>query len=240
MTVIIIILIFSAILGGLASNFFSAQTSSIRYPLIFAGSFLFSITIIHILPEVFALSSNPMRVGLFVLGGFFFQQFLEYFTSGVEHGHAHAHHHMTGVSKFGLLSALVIHSLLEGALLTHDSPFHDQHESYSLLVGIVLHKVPAAFALMTTLKTEKGFDLRLWVILITFSIASPLGLFMSDFILELSSDNLMFLFAFVSGSFLHISTTIFVESSPNHHFGVKKFVISLSGALLAILTEFVL
>ncbi len=240
MTVIIIILISSAVLGGLASKLFSSQTASIRYPLIFAGSFLFSITIIHILPEVFALSINPMRTGLFVLGGFFFQQFLEYFTSGVEHGHAHADHHMTGISRFGLLTALIIHSLLEGALLTHDSPFHDQHESYSLLVGIVLHKVPAAFALMTTLKTERGFDLRLWVVLIVFSLASPLGLFLSDFILEISSDNLMFLFAFVSGSFLHISTTIFVEASPNHHFGLNKFLISLLGAGVAIITEYLL
>lgn len=240
MVLMILILFLSAVLGGVSSKFFGHHTQSIRYPLIFAGSFLFSITIIHILPEVFSLSGDPMKIGLYVLVGFFFQQLLEYFTSGIEHGHAHTHDDRTGISKLGLLIALVIHSLLEGALLTHDSPFHEQHESYSLLVGIVLHKMPAAFALVTTLRTQSGFDGRLWAILIIFSISSPVGFLMSDQILNLSAEVLLLLFAFVSGSFLHISTTIFVESSPNHHFGLKKFLISLFGAFTAIATEYFL
>ncbi len=240
MLVIFSILVVSALVGGLSSNLISSKAASLRYPLIFAGSFLFSITIIHILPEVFALSDNPMQIGMYVLGGFFFQQFLEYFTSGIEHGHAHVHDHMSTGSRLGLLVALLIHSILEGALLTHDSPFHAQHESYSLLVGIVLHKIPAAFALITTLKTGKRMSASLWVILILFSLSSPLGLLMSEYILDLSGDHLIVLFAFVSGSFLHISTTIFVESSPNHHFGLRKFLISLTGAAIAILTEYFL
>jgi len=186
------------------------------------------------------LSEDPLKVGLYILFGFFFQQLLEYFTSGIEHGHTHAHDEITGTSKFGLLIALVIHSFLEGALLTHDSPFHERHESYSLLVGIVLHKMPAAFALVTTLRTSKGFDGRLWGILLIFSISSPVGFLMSDQVLNLSPEVLLLLFAFVSGSFLHISTTIFVESSPNHHFGLKKFLISLFGAFTAIATEYFL
>ncbi|MEQ8470702.1 MAG: ZIP family metal transporter [Marinoscillum sp.] len=240
MILIILVLFGSAMAGGLAERVLGKQTGSIRYPLIFAGSFLFSITIIHILPEVFSLGENPMKIGLFILFGFFFQQLLEYFTAGVEHGHAHIHDHISGPSKLGLVVALLVHSFLEGALLTHDSPFHEQHESYSLLVGIVLHKVPAAFALVTTLKSGDKFSNQLWLILILFSLASPAGLILSDSVFNFSSQNLLALFAFVSGSFLHISTTIFVESSPNHHFGVKKFAVSLSGALLAIVTEYIL
>lgn len=240
MTLTFLVLFFCAFLGGLAAKFFGQHAGSIRYPLIFAGSFLFSITIIHILPEVFALSDDPMRVGLFILFGFFFQQLLEYFTSGIEHGHAHAHQHLSGGSKLGLMVALMVHSFLEGALLTHDSPFHAEHESYSLLVGIMLHKVPAAFALVTTLRTQDRFTPGLWAILIIFSLSSPAGLVMSDQVLNLSEESLLFLFAFVSGSFLHISTTIFVESSPNHHFGVKKFLVSLLGAGLAIAAEYLL
>lgn len=240
MILIILVLFGSAMAGGLSERVLGQHTGSIRYPLIFAGSFLFSITIIHILPEVFSLGENPMGLGLFVLLGFFFQQLLEYFTSGVEHGHTHAHENLSGASRFGLVVALIIHSFLEGALLTHDSPFHEQHESYSLLVGIVLHKMPAAFALVTTLKTGSKLSGQVWVILILFSLASPAGLILSDGFLSLSSQSLFKLFAFVSGSFLHISTTIFVESSPNHHFGIKKFAVSLSGAALAIITEYIL
>lgn len=237
MVLIVLVLFLSAMLGGLSERFLGKQIHDLRYPLIFAGSFLFSVTIIHILPEVFSLSEEPMKIGLYILVGFFFQQLLEYFTSGIEHGHAHHHMDIGSGSRFSLLLALVIHSFLEGALLTHHSPFHDQHESYSLLVGIVLHKMPAAFALVTTLKTEEGFNLRLWVILIVFSLSSPLGLFLSEYIVSISPEMLLLLFAFVSGSFLHISTTIFVESSPNHHFAWKKFMISLLGAAVAIATE---
>lgn len=240
MLLIILVLLGSALIGGLAERFVAHKSGGIRYSLIFAGSFLFSITIIHILPEVFSLSSDPMHLGLFVLLGFFFQQLLEYFTSGIEHGHAHAPERISGVSKVGLVVALMIHSFLEGALLTHDSPFHEQHESYSLLIGIVLHKVPAAFALTTTLKTGHQWSVQVWLILVLFAIASPLGLLLSQYFLTLSSDNLLALFAFVSGGFLHISTTIFVESSPNHRFAVRKFLVSLFGAALAIIAEFMI
>ncbi|HCX24711.1 MAG: zinc permease [Flammeovirgaceae bacterium] len=238
MLLIVLVLFGSAIIGGMAEKFVTYKSDGIRYSLIFAGSFLFSITIIHILPEIFSLGSNPMRLGLFILLGFFFQQLLEYFTSGIEHGHAHVHEHMSGFSKLGLVVALMLHSFLEGALLTHDSPFHEQNESYSLLIGIILHKVPAAFALTTTIKGGGKFSNQVWGILLLFSVASPIGLLLSQHVLELSSDHLLTLFAFVSGGFLHISTTIFVESSPNHHFGIRKFAVSLLGAAIAIATEF--
>ncbi|WP_421875348.1 ZIP family metal transporter [Marinoscillum sp.] len=240
MLVVILVLFASALLGGLVERFIPQSSSGVKHSLIFAGSFLFSITIIHILPEVFSLAEDPMKLGLYILLGFFFQQLLEYFTSGIEHGHAHVHEHVNGASRFGLVIALMIHSFLEGALLTHDSPFHEKHESYSLLIGIVLHKLPAAFALVATLKSGQKLSAQVWIILLLFAVASPIGLLLSQHVLALSSDHLLALFAFVSGGFLHISTTIFVESSPNHHFGIKKFVVSLTGAIVAILTEYIL
>lgn len=238
MTLIIIVLFLCAMAGGYAVNLIPEKHQNIRYPLVFAGSFLFSITIIHMLPEVFSLSSNPMKVGLYILLGFFLQQFLEYFTSGIEHGHFHARATLGSGTKINLLIALIIHSLLEGALLTHNSPFHEPAESYALLMGIVLHKIPAAFALMATLRAGSKFTAGMWLILILFSLASPVGLLLSAYLVSMSSENLLFLFALVSGGFLHISTTIFVESSPNHHFGLKKFLVSLTGAAFAIMAEY--
>ncbi|MFT6866155.1 MAG: zinc transporter ZupT [Cyclobacteriaceae bacterium] len=238
MILVIAILIISTLAGGLLSNSIDFKPETIRNPLIFAGSFLFSITIIHILPEVYSFGMNPMEIGLYVLIGFFLQQFLEYFSSGIEHGHLHKGHDLTETSKWSIVIALIVHSLLEGSLLTHDSPFHEKNESYSVLAGILLHKVPAAFALMTTLKTGQKFTKSQWIILILFSVASPIGLLLSGYILDLSHNVLIILFAVVAGSFLHISTTIFVESSPNHHFGLKKILISLLGAGIAIMSEY--
>lgn len=234
MILTVIILIVSTLLGGLSLFLFPGFKNNIRLPLIFAGSYLFAITIIHIIPELFTISTNPSRIGLFVLIGFFVQQFLEYFSSGVEHGHFHADKAVSNSGRLSIVIALFIHSLLEGSLLTHDSPFHEKHESYSLLLGIILHKMPAAFALMVTMHQ---LGKKAIYLLVFFSLASPLGLVLGDFF-TFSEDNVLILFAIVAGSFLHISTTIFVEASPDHHFGLNKILISLLGATLAILVEY--
>lgn len=234
MLLIISTLILSTLIGGLSIYFVPSISKNIRLPLIFAGSYLLAITVIHIIPELFTLSENPSRVGIYVLIGFFVQQFLEYFSSGVEHGHVHPNQAMSVQGRFSLIIALMIHSLLEGTLLTHDSSFHGEHESHSLLIGIILHKMPAAFALMATLT---GMGKRAIYLLVLFSISSPIGFLLSDIVL-VSEEHLLVLFAIVCGSFLHISTTIFVESSPNHRFGISKILISLAGALFAILAEY--
>ncbi len=238
MTLIIFILFFTTIIGGLSALLIGVKPNQIRLPLIFAGSFLFGVTIIHILPEILTLSDQPMNIGVAILVGFFFQQLLEHFTSGIEHGHFHAHSHVSSVRNYSLIIALVLHSLMEGSLLTHDSPFHARHESYTLLMGIILHKMPAAFALMTSLKTGRRFTLGQWVVLGIFAISSPLGLLLSETILSLSQEHLLYLFALVCGSFLHISTTIFVESSPEHQIDFRKIVAAVGGAAVAIAAEF--
>ncbi|MEM9895114.1 MAG: ZIP family metal transporter [Bacteroidota bacterium] len=235
MFITILVLLVSALLGGLSLNLFPNAGKKLRSPLIFAGSYLFSITIIHIIPEIFSTVSNPSRLGLYILFGFFLQQFLEYFSSGVEHGHIHSGKAITSTGQTSIVVALIIHSLLEGALLTHDSPFHEKHESYSLLIGIALHKIPAGFALMATMKST-GKKALLYLLI--FSIASPIGFVFSELVI-VNEAYFLVLFAIVCGSFLHISTTIFVETSPNHRFGPRKMLISLAGALLAIFAEFV-
>ena len=236
MILTISILIISTLIGGFCYSFIPALQKNLRLPLIFAGSYLFSVTVIHIIPELFTISPNPSRIGLFVLIGFFVQQFLEYFSSGVEHGHFHSDKAISVSGRFSIVVALMVHSLLEGSLLTHDSPFHEKHESYSLLLGIILHKMPAAFALMVTMH---GLGKKAIYLLVLFSLASPLGLMMGD-LLSFSEDTVLILFAIVCGSFLHISTTIFVEASPEHHFGLNKILISVLGAMLAILVEYLL
>ena len=238
MTANFLILFLCTFLGGMLIYWVGIKTENLRLPLIFAGAFLFSITVIHILPELFSISDNPMRIGVFVLVGFFFQQLLETFTKGVEHGHFHKGHHATLSSKIGLMVALMLHSLLEGSLLTHESPFHGQHESHSLLLGILFHKIPAAFALMAVLKSSDKPRVQDLLLLLLFSLASPCGMLFSNLILSLSNETLLILFGIVSGGFLHISTTIFVETSPNHHLGIRRTIVSILAAILAIAVEF--
>jgi zinc transporter ZupT len=139
-----------------------------------------------------------------------------------------------------LLVALCIHAFLEGAMLAEPEsggPFYDVH---AILLGIALHRAPAAFALMTVLTFQLGSKAKAIPYLIGFSLAAPLGLFISSYLAEaeiLSSQGMLLLYAVVCGNFLHISTTIVFESSPEHHFNAKKFSVAVAGALIAVLIE---
>ncbi|HET8858858.1 ZIP family metal transporter [Marivirga sp.] len=220
------------------------NNSYFKFALVFTGAYLFSVTIIHILPEIFSQGENVAYISLYVLAGFFIQVILEYFSEGVEHGHLHhaQDNHSHGQNKWlGLLIALLIHAFLEGTLLAHPDTVHSHDNSNSIFFGILMHKMPAAFALMSVLICHLTTKWKTVLILVIFSIASPAGLGLSYILhdAEVFSDKaFLILFAVVSGNFLHISTTIFFESSPDHSFNFKKLFISLLGALIAVMAEF--
>lgn len=245
-----LILFVSAMAGGLLMlKVQRIQERTFKLLLVFAGAYLFSITIIHLLPELLSEAANPGRVGLYVLLGFFLQLFLEYFTSGVEHGHLHGleqekhHHHSHHFTPVTLLIALCIHALMDGALLVHPTGHEGHaHDTNALLAGVVLHKVPAAFALMSVLMHRMASIKMAAAMLFVFALASPVGLYMSDYLLTSGDGWNVFkgiVYPLVAGSFLHISTTIFVENSPEHNFSLHKLLASLLGAMIAILAELV-
>lgn len=225
------------------------KNTNYRTLLVFAGAYLFGITVIHILPELYRHSPGFELIGLFVLIGFFLQQLLEYFTSGVEHGHLHAHEHGSGhghshsVSALVLLSALCIHAFLEGAMLAEPASASQVYDPYPILVGIALHRAPAAFALMTVLAVQLRSRRKSIPYLAAFSIAAPVGLLISSYLAHeelLSTTGLLYLYALVSGNFLHISTTIVFESNPGHKFNPRKMAIALFGALVAVAVEYII
>ncbi len=212
--------------------------------LVFAGAYLFSITIIHIMPELFMQATNPTTIGVYVLLGFFLQQILEYFTAGAEHGHIHQHEHEHkhgGTAAIMVLIAMIIHAILEGSLLAHPSTVHAHHDTNSILFGIVLHKAPAAFALMSIIICQLQNKKLAVFYLVLFALASPLGMILGDFYVKnstLANETFIILFAIVSGNFLHISTTIVFETSEDHHFNARKLGVAIIGALIAVGAEY--
>jgi zinc transporter ZupT len=231
--------------GTLAFYFPRVGNGNYKLALVFAGAYLFSITVIHILPELFRQDVQPGFVGMFVLAGFFLQQGLEFLSTGVEHGHIHVYdagHHHKGSSAILVLVALGVHALLEGGMLAHPRTVEHHHDSNTLLWGILLHKAPEAFALMSVLLCELKSKIRALVYLVLFAAASPLGLYLSDFLLTnqvMSSRAFTFLFALVSGNFLHISTTIVFESSLDHKFNARKTGVAVLAGGLAVTAELV-
>lgn len=252
MTLKLLVLFFTPLLSGLLVYLLpSGKTRSYRLLLVFAGAYLFGITVVHILPELYRGHGEVELIGLFVLCGFFLQQILEHFTSGVEHGHIHTHdhahdhkhsHYHEQVSAIVLLMALCVHAFLEGAMLAQPTS-GIQYDVNAVLLGIALHRAPAAFALMTVLSFQLHSKNKAIPYLIVFSIAAPIGLLISAYLVEaeiLSQSGLVLLYALVSGNFLHISTTIVFESSPEHHFNARKLTVAILGALVAVAVEYFL
>src|SRR5687768_10634079 len=109
-----IILLFStAFLGGSAVFFFRKDMSrNLKLILSFSGAYLFAITVLHLIPELYEDGSR--LTGVFVLLGFAFQIILEQFSEGIEHGHLHMHKHSAHSFPLGIMLSLCIHAFLEG------------------------------------------------------------------------------------------------------------------------------
>jgi zinc transporter ZupT len=246
MALSLLLLFGSALLAGLAVFFIpNLNIQRFKVVLSFSGAYLFSITVMHILPELFVESGDIRFAGIAVLTGFFFQMVLEYFSSGVEHGHIHLHDHDLEHTPipYSLLISICIHAFLEGTLVAHPSHSHSHGESHTLLYGLILHKIPEAFALMSVLVFSLRNKALALLLLFLFAMASPMGLLLSHWAFDheiFSMDWFIFLFGIIAGNFLYISTTIFFETSPNHKFKANRLIVSMLGALSAILAEFLL
>lgn len=243
-----LILFLSALIpGALILRLPRFSNRRMNYFLVFAGAYLFAVTVIHLIPDLFLSQLDPFMIGLWILLGFFLQKILENFTSGVEHGHAHTHEKRSAKSIIYLLVALSIHSFLEGSIMTDsvhinhmEGPQMADGSSPKILLGIVMHKIPATIALMALLLGTFKSKPRAFVMLLIFALASPLGLITADFLSHqsfLSQDNLTVFFAIVAGGFLQISTTIFIESDPQHKLNWQRFGVAVLGAGMAVIAQ---
>jgi zinc transporter ZupT len=252
----LLVLFLTPLLSGLLIYLVpKGRSTNYKMLLVFAGSYLFAITVIHIFPELYRQNEGIELIGLFVLAGFFLQQLLEYFTSGIEHGHIHTHDHQEpghhhhhsdhqkSISALVLLFALCIHAFLEGGMLAQPAHHGSFYDVNAILLGIALHRAPAAFALMTVLASQLKSREKALPHLIGFSLAAPIGLLLSSYLANkeiLSTAALIYLYALVCGNFLHISTTIVFESSPDHKFNARKLAVAIFGSLIAVGVEYIL
>ncbi|MFV8373586.1 ZIP family metal transporter [Flavobacterium sp. LB2P74] len=194
--------------------------TNLKLLLAFSGSFLLSLTVMHLLPEVYE-SVNP-KIGVFIMLGILFQIILEFFSKGAEHGHVHGHETMTQIPWL-LFISLCIHAFLEGFPVSHH---HD------LAVGIAIHHLPIAI-ILTTFFINASLDKKaILFFMVTFAIMTPLGTFLSDYmpILNVYYTEIT---AVVIGILFHISSTIIFETSEGHKFNIAKVSMIVIGIALA-------
>ena len=235
----IFFLLLSVVVGGVLVVFLEKknQATFIKLSLAFSGGFLLAIAFIHFLPELY--EEQHTSIGVWVLVGFLVQLFLEYFSGGIEHGHIHAHANKK--IPYGMLISLSIHSFIEGIPLANNELHVHDHEHLigqhhnSLLLGIILHQLPVAIALMTLLRQSLIKSSTSWILLICFGLMTPLGLIFGKLIPMDSAIPFMdILLALVVGMFLHISTTIIFETNENHRFNLAKLTAILLGVGLSV------
>ena len=193
---------------------------NLKLLLAFSGSFLLSLTVMHLLPDVY--ESDNKSVGVFIMCGILFQIILEFFSKGAEHGHVHGHDKLTHMPWL-LFISLCIHALLEGFPVAHH---HD------LAYGIAIHHLPIAIILTTFFLNAQLNKTALFLFMLTFAVMTPLGTYLSD-VLPILNQYYGIITAFVIGILFHISSTIIFESSEGHKFNIAKVSMIILGIVLA-------
>ena len=193
---------------------------NLKLLLAFSGSFLLSLTVMHLLPDVY--ESGNKSVGVFIMFGILFQIILEFFSQGAEHGHVHGHNKITQMPWL-LFISLCIHALLEGF------PVGRHH---NLAYGIAIHHLPIAIILTTFFLNAQLNKVALFIFMITFAVMTPLGTLVSDSFTILN-EYYSQITAVVIGILFHISSTIILESSEGHKFNIAKVSMIIFGIVLA-------
>jgi zinc transporter ZupT len=193
---------------------------NLKLLLAFSGSFLLSLTVMHLLPDVYA--THNLSIGIFIMLGILFQIILEFFSKGAEHGHVHGHDKITQMPWL-LFISLCIHALLEGFPIAHH---HD------LAYGIAVHHLPIAIILTTFFLNAQLNKTALFLFMLSFALMTPLGTLLSDS-LPILNQYYAQITAVVIGILFHISSTIIFESSEGHKFNIAKISMIILGILLA-------
>lgn len=242
----IIILFIAVIISAIFVERFRLNERLLQLLLAFSGAYLLTVAFTHIIPNIFK-GQDSANLGYFVLLGFLIQLFIEYLSGGAEHGHGHCeedhnHHNYSEVkiSPYALLIGISLHAFFEG--IPFANQFHNHADlGHSLLVGIVIHKIPIAVVLMSLFLNSGSSRIRAYILITIFALAAPLGALLGGSIGELLNMDIEYYYkiimAILVGIFMHVSTTILFESNTSHKFNFLKLIIIFIGISVAILTN---
>lgn len=229
----------AVILGYLIAFFLQPKNKkNLKLLLAFSGAFLLSLTVMHLLPEVYAAEAllheghnhnheghhhGTSTIGLFIMIGIVFQIILEYFSKGAEHGHVHGHDKMETIPWL-LFFSLCLHALLEGMPIS-------QHNE--LAYGIAIHHFPIAIILTLFFINAQLNKQAIVFFMFVFACMTPLGTFISSY-LNFLTEFYTQISGVVIGILFHISSTIIFESSEGHKFNLAKLIAIVLGIALAV------
>lgn len=216
-----------SVLIGYAVAFFlkPKKKNNLKLLMAFSGSFLLSLTVMHLLPEVYHTAEHSHQesaVGIFIMLGILFQIVLEFFSKGAEHGHVHSHDTFEK-TPWLLFISLCIHAYLEGFPVSNHP---------DLAWGIAIHHLPIAVILTSFFLNTKLSKGTIFLFMIVFALMTPLGTITATYATALADYHAQ-ITAVVIGILFHISSTIIFESSENHKFNLAKLSMIAIGIFVA-------
>ncbi len=238
LTVILCLIAPVLITGFIAFNLHVQQTR-LRLILAFSAAYLFAISIMHMLPEAL-MQQDTKRIGLFIVLGFCLQLIIDMFSTGIEHGHVHLHSHECKQHlPYGIIIGLSLHSFLEGLPVYDPNSIESGKVNSQLVLGLAIHNLPITITFVSLLKEHSAHKIKNYLILLLFSIMTPMG-YLCSYVLQsfgLSNYELYShcAYALVIGIFLHISTAILFETSEHHKYNIAKMLAMTGGIILAYL-----
>lgn len=225
------------LLTGFTALNLNIGQARLRLILAFSAAYLFAISIMHMLPEVF-VQNQSRQTGLFIVLGFCLQLIIETFSTGIEHGHAHTH--SSACKKhlpYGIVIGLLLHSFLEGLPVYNYTGSGGSHVNHQLVLGLAIHNFPITLAFAGLLREHQVKKASALLIVTLFAFMAPLGYCTSYLFYSASLQNLetygSMAYALVIGIFLHISTAILFESGEHHKYNIAKVLVMGLGIIMA-------
>lgn len=164
---------------GLLAFRVNIRQSGLRLILGFSAGYLFSISIMHMLPELF-VNGGSKFIALFIVLGFCLQLLIDTFSTGIEHGHVHLHSDSCHTRlPYGIIIGLMLHSFLEGLPIYESGPGGAARINFQLILGLGIHNLPITIAFAGLLKEHSKQQRTNILLLLLFSLMSPLGYFCS-------------------------------------------------------------
>lgn len=220
--VISVFLILSVLIGVFLGKYFGNNEQLAKRLLILSAGFLITICVVEVFPQIYHTDNH--NIGLWIIFGVLLQMFLEQLTKGFEHGHFH--YERCQILPVGLVLGMFIHAFVEGIPLARNS---DEISPY--LLGILFHNLPISFVLGAFLLREKKNKIVAWITISLFALASPLGMWVGDF---LTAEWIAYFLALSGGIFLHISSVIIFESNKSHKMDWEKMFLVILGIMMAL------
>src|SRR5690606_21695322 len=239
-TIQIITPVIAGLIGGFGGIYLQGRiTKDVKILLAFSGAYLFALTVLHLLPDIFHIAGDT--AGYFILIGFLLQITLDYFSKGVEHGHIHHSDKASKTFPLGIFISLYLHSMLEGLPISGGEALSHAHHGHgnALLVGVAIHKIPEALALSALLYHFYASKKKvIWYILL-YSTATPIGILAGYLLIKSKIENPDLLYAHILavavGIFIHVSTTIIFEADEHHRLSWRKVAAILLGLGLVLM-----